>query len=94
METSSTVNSGDGAFIAVERKNDATQTGFVSVTNADGKTTIGIIVGKNLSGTPNAAPDRERQQQRIFGRQPDREQQCEQRRRRSESERLFRCRTK
>jgi hypothetical protein len=54
-KVTSTVNSGDGAFTAVERKNDATQTGFVSITNADGKTTIGIIVGKNLSGTPNAA---------------------------------------
>ncbi|HEX5479086.1 MAG TPA: hypothetical protein VFY79_05145 [Dehalococcoidia bacterium] len=43
-----TVNSGsDGAFISVERKDDASKVGFVSVTGDSGKTDIGIIVGTN-----------------------------------------------
>lgn len=43
-----TVNSGsNGAFISVERKDDASKVGFVSVTSDSGKTDIGIIVGTN-----------------------------------------------
>ncbi|MHB8377182.1 MAG: hypothetical protein ACYDEB_09545 [Dehalococcoidia bacterium] len=53
--TTTTVDSSGGSFIGVERKDDATQTGFVSVTGSGGKTTIGVLVGKNLNGTSSGA---------------------------------------
>jgi hypothetical protein len=48
------VHSGDGSFIGVQRGDDEAQTGFVSIANDGKTTTIGIIVGKNLNGTPRA----------------------------------------
>ncbi len=53
--TTTTVNSSGGSFIGVERKDDPTQTGFVSVTASGGKTTIGVLVGKNLNGSSSGA---------------------------------------
>ncbi|MBF6600579.1 MAG: hypothetical protein IVW36_08720 [Dehalococcoidia bacterium] len=52
-KTTTTINSGGTSFIGVERKNDATQQGFVSIANSGGTTSIGIIIGKNLT-TPVA----------------------------------------
>lgn len=48
-KTTTTINSGGTSFIGVERKSDATQQGFVSIANSGGTTTIGIIIGNNLT---------------------------------------------
>lgn len=49
-KSTTTVNSGDGHYIAVQNKDDASREGFVSISTSDNKTTIGVLVGKNLSG--------------------------------------------
>ena len=55
-----TVNSGsDGAFISVERKDDASKVGFVTVSNDGSNTQIGIIVGDNPSGSDNSDTGKE-----------------------------------
>jgi len=49
-KSTTTINSGDGNFIGVQDRDDATREGFLSITREGDKTVIGVLVGKNLSG--------------------------------------------
>ena len=49
-KSTTTVSAGDGQYIGVQRTDDASSEGFISIAASGGKTVIGVLVGKNLSG--------------------------------------------